>query len=61
MGTKNWEVVKVERNSAGSSAPVRAEGERERKKEQKARDFFWLMKRYFGDLVVCSEFSCGAH
>lgn len=37
-GTKNWEVAKVGRNSAGSSAHVRAGGERE-EKEQQARDF----------------------
>lgn len=37
-GTKNWEVAKVGRNSARSSAHVRAGGERE-EKEQQARDF----------------------
>lgn len=42
-GTKNWEVTKVGRSSAGSSARVRAGGGREAK-EQQARDFLDYLK-----------------
>lgn len=54
-GTKNWEVVKVGRSSASSSAHVRA-GRGERRKGATSKGFLGLMKRHFGDLVVCSGF-----